>query len=171
MNRLNFRKIHILIVIQIIVQIGCFIWGFNFNAETNAISESFLEIITKVQTTNIWQNFAWCLGNNISVIFIVFWLNYWTWGIVGTLWSINSSFCLGILVKLCLGMNLYIAVCFILLEWIASIISVMSTTYLRFIRRDIDKQVWQVKILRSMGLIAVLLVIAAILESIVLNYI
>ncbi len=169
MNKLKFRKIYILIIIQIIIEVACLIWGCNFSAETNTISENFLEIITKVQTTNIWQNFIWCLGNNVSVMFIVFWLNYWTWGIFGTFWSINSSFCLGILVKLCLSMNLYIAVCFIILEWMASIISVMSTTYFRFIRREIDKQVWQIKILKSMGIIAGLLTIAAVLEAIALN--
>ncbi|MDR1628552.1 MAG: hypothetical protein LBR79_07290 [Oscillospiraceae bacterium] len=48
------------------------------------------------------------------------------------MWCINSSFMLGVVVKLSLSVGSWISVCFMALEFVAAIVVVLSSTYFRF---------------------------------------
>ena len=113
MNKVKFKKNYLIGLAQLIVQIACFVGGIYFSSNSNVISSNFLEMLTKVQTTNSLQNFFWCSTNNLAVLFIVFWLSYWTFGIIGTFWCANFSFMLGLMVKLSPIIGSWISVCFI----------------------------------------------------------
>ena len=117
MNKIKFKKVYLISLLQLIFQITFFVWGIYFESNSDVIPSNFLEILTKVQTTNALQNFIWCFTNNVAVLFIVFWLSYWTFGIIGTLWCANSSFMLAAMIKLSLGIGSWISVCFMLLEF------------------------------------------------------
>ncbi len=169
-KKCNFKKIIWLGLVQLIFQVVLFIFGFNFEPNSDSISSNFLEILTKVQITNSFQNFIWCFTNNLAVLFIVFWLSYWSWGILGTLWCANSSFVMGKLIKLSLVINSWISICFILLELIASWVVIVSSTYFR-IDKCLKVELREKYILRIMGIIAIILILAAFLETLALNLI
>ncbi len=189
MHKIKFKKIYLIGLLQLIFEISFFIWGIYFKSNSNIISSNFLEVLTKVQTTNDLQNFIWCFTNNLVVLFIIFWLSYWTFGIIGTLWCANSSFMLGSIIKLSIGIGSWISVIFILLELSASIIMILFSTYFRFekskfkkfckknyinMNDEICKTVKKKReknILIILSLIATILLIAAILETFALSLI
>ncbi len=125
------KKVYLINLTQFILQVIFFIWGMHFRSDSNDISANILGMLTKIQTTSNFQNFFWCFTNNLSVLFIVFWLSYWTFGIIGTLWCTNSSFALGAMIKFSFIVHSWISLCFILLELMASIFTVVSSTYFR----------------------------------------
>lgn len=170
MKKCNFKKIYIVGLIQLIFQVVFFVLGFNFKPNSDNISSNFLEVLTKVQTTNSFQNFIWCFTNNLAVLFIVFWLSYWSWGILGTLWCANSSVIMGKLIKLSLMINSWISICFILIELIASWAVMVSSTYFR-IDKCLKSELREKYILRVMGIITIILILAALLETLALNLI
>ncbi len=182
MNKFKFKKTYIISLVQLIIQFACFIWGICFTSNSNVVSTNFLEILTKIQVTNSWQNFIWCFTNNLSVVFIVFWLSYWSFGVLGTLWCANSAFMLGAMIKFSIMTNSWISVCFILLELTASIIAMLSSTYFIFNRiskknylhgfeYETEKKKREKNILLSLLIIASIFLIAAILETVALNLI
>lgn len=189
MNQIKFKKIYLIGLLQLIIQIAFFVWGICFKSNSNVIPTNFLEILTKVQTTNSFQNFIWCFTNNLTVLFIAFWVSYWTFGIIGTVWCANSSFMLGAMIKLSLSVNSWIAVCFMLLELIAVMIAALSSAYFRFEKSkfkkffeknyiDIDderrktaKRKREKNILIILALIFNVSLVAAILEAVALSLI
>ena len=180
MNKNKFKKIYWISLAQIIIQIACFIWGIYFVSNSDIMPTNFLEMLTKIQTTNNWQNFIWCLTNNLSVLFIVFWLSYWTFGVAGTLWCANSAFMLGAMIKLSVTINSWISVSFMLLELTASIIVMVSSTYFMFDKNskknyiyeyeyEMEKKKREKNILFFLLITAGILLVAAILETIALS--
>ncbi len=177
----KFKKIYLISLTQIALQIMFFIWGINFKSDSNTISANILGMLTKIQTTNNLQNFIWCFTSNFAVLFIVFWISYWTFGVIGTLWSIDSSFALGSMVKVSLILNSWLSICFVFLEFIASIIAVTASTYFRIekfkikdasIENEISKTIkkkQEKRISFTLVMIVFILLIAAILETIVLS--
>ncbi|MDR2074526.1 MAG: hypothetical protein LBP36_04140 [Oscillospiraceae bacterium] len=157
------RKIKIISMSQLAVVTVFFVWGILFRAESNGVLPSnVLGMLTKVQTTSDWQNFLWCFSNNLAVLFIIFWLNYWTYGILGGLWCANSAFTLGALIKFSIISKLWLSVIFMLLELSSSVFMMISSTFLKF-KKDYKKT------LISFLIIAIILFVAAILETIVLK--
>lgn len=185
MDKVKFKRYYLIIFSQLVLQILFFILGINFNSPESNIHTSFLEILTKVQINNVWQDFIWCLTNNIAVVFIVFWLNYWTWGIVGTLWGINNSFILGAVFRFCFILNSWLSVCFVMLEFIALVYSSLGGSYFRFKKDGFKKSLnlfhitdekysaiktrQEKNIVINFLAIFIILFVAAVLESIVLN--
>lgn len=162
------NKLKLILGIHLLIQMACVIMGFLFKSNDNVVPSTLLEIVTKVQTTNSFQNFVWCFTNNFAILFIVFWVNYWTWGIVGTIWSSSSAFVLGSVIKVSMTLNLWIVPIFISLELIASIIILISSTYYR-LEKNIEKGKRQKGIIITLTVVSLILLIAAILETIVLN--
>ncbi|MDR1627179.1 MAG: stage II sporulation protein M [Oscillospiraceae bacterium] len=157
------RKNKIITISQLIIVGAFFIWGIFFRAESNSILPSnVLGMLTKVQTTSNWQNFLWCFSNNLAVLFIIFWLNYWTFGAVGTIWCANSAFTLGALIKFSIISKLWLSVIFMLLELVASVLMMIAS-----MRQKFEKN--YKKMLIYFLIIAVTLLVAAILETIVLK--
>lgn len=187
MNKIKFKKVYLIALFQLFIQIAFFIWGICFKSNSNVIPTNFLEMLSKVQTTSSLQNFIWCFTNNLTVLFIVFWINYWTFGIIGTMWCANSSFILGAMIKLSLSIGSWVAVCFMLIELIASIIVILTGTYFRFEKHkfkrfckrnyiDVDNAVRKTtkkkrekNILITLAMVASILLIAAVLEMASLN--
>ncbi len=189
MEKFKWEKIKIIFSLQILLQIAFLICGITFKPNSNVINTNFLSMLTKVQAFSNLQNFIWCFSNNLIVMFIIFWINYWTFGVVGTIWSINSSLLLGSIIEYSLIINSWISVSFVLLEFIVSIITIVSSTYFRFERfkskrilkinsnetnnkkYKLDKKLREKHILFMFGTIATILLISAILETIDLNLI
>lgn len=183
----KFKKIHLISLVQLIVYIVFFVCGICFNSTNDTVSSNVLGMLTKIQITNNFQNFLWCFTNNFAVLFIVFWLSYWTFGVIGTLWCVNSSFALGSMIKFSLIINSWICVCFISLELIASIFVIITSTYFRIKRfqfktlckkNHIDisdnkykatKKSQEKNILFVLAIIAFILLIGATLETITLS--
>ena len=91
---IRFNKIKLILGVHLLIQMACIVPVLLFKPNDNMIPSTLLEIVTKVQTTNSFQNFVWCFTNNFAILFIIFWVNYWTWGTVGTIWCISSAFIL-----------------------------------------------------------------------------
>jgi hypothetical protein len=157
------KKIKIIIISQLIIVGAFFIWGILFRAESNNVLPSnILGMLTKVQTMSDWQNFLWCFSNNLAILFIIFWLNYLTYGVLGGLWCANSAFTLGALIKFSIISKLWLSVIFMLLELSSSVFMMISSTFLKF-KKDYKKT------LISFLIIAIILFVAAVLEMIVLK--
>lgn len=162
------NKIKLILGMHLLIQMACVVLGFFFKSNDTVIPSTLLEIVTKVQTTNSFQNFVWCFTNNFAILFIIFWVNYWTFGIVGTIWCTSSAFILGSVIKVSMALNLWMVPIFISLELIASIIILLSSTYYRF-EKNIEKEKRQRGTMITLAVVALILLIAAILETIVLN--
>lgn len=178
--KIKFNKFYIIIFIQLLIQIIFLILGINFksNYNSNIIPSNILGMITKIQTTNNMKNFIWCFSNNLTVLFINFWLNYWTYGILGTIWCANSAFLFGYMIKISLMIKSWTSVIFVILEIFASSIMLFSSTYFRFKKSfsklTIDDKKYEKKrdeknILSYMIIICIILLIAASLETFVLS--
>lgn len=162
------NKIKLILGIHLLIQMAFVVLGFFFKSNDNVIPTTLLEVVTKVQTTNSFQNFVWCFTNNFAILFIIFWVNYWTWGTLGTIWCTSSSFILGSVIKVSIALNLWMVPIFVSLELIASIIILMSSTYYRF-EKNLEKEKRQRGIIITLTVVSLILLIAAILETIVLN--
>ena len=184
MIKIKWNKLYSINIAQIILFISFFLWGFNFKSESNVISTNILGMLTKVQTTNTMQNFLWCFSHNLTIMFIVFWISYWTFGVVGTIWCVNNAFMLGGLIKLSLTSvnNPWLSVTFMILELLAAIILALTSTYFVLFKNrkknyiyeneyEIEKKNRQKNVLITLGIIAIILLIAAIIETIVLSLI
>ena len=162
------NKLKIVLGIYLLILAVCFVLGFFFKSNDNVVPTTLLEIVTKVQTTNSFQNFIWCFTNNFAILFITFWVNYWTWGTIGIIWCASSTFILGSVTKFSVALNLWIVPVFISLELMASIIILLSSTYYRF-EKNIEKGERQRGIIITLIVVTLILIIVAILETIVLN--
>lgn len=184
MSRLKLDKTKIVGMAQILIIITFFIIGFTFKSDNNAVSSTMLGMLTKVQSTNNLQNFAWLFTHNLTLMFVVFWISYFSFGSIGTLWCINNSFMIGALAKIYLTIfdNAWLSILFMALELVAGIIVMTSSTYFRLEKRKLkkafekksneyieQKKKQDKKILYVFALIATLLLIAAILETLVLS--
>lgn len=89
------KRIYYLSAAQVVLQIIFLIWGFNFKSDSSEVSSTILGMVSKVQSTNDIQNFVWLFTHNLTIMFIVFWVSYLSFGIIGTLWSINNAFMIG----------------------------------------------------------------------------
>jgi len=189
MKKIKLKKIYIISVFQILLQIAFLVWGIHFKSNSNIVDTNFLSLLTKIQTTGSLQNFIWCLTNNITVLFVIFWLSYWTFGIIGILWCVNSSFMLGAIIEISLIERSWISIWFVLLEFLASMIIVLSSTYFRFEKFrfkkdckknhiDVDDEKYKLgnkkrekNILIIFAVVTAILLIAATLETIALSLI
>lgn len=187
MKSKKFKSLYYWNVAQLILPIIFLIWGFNFRSNNQVISSAILGMITKVQCTNLLQNFIWLFTHNLMVMFVSFWLSYFSFGIIGTLWCINNAFMIGQLSRVYLGVinDTWAAILFMLLEFVAAIITMASSTYLRFKKFNLKKtnndkiysaenyakykKKHEKNILFVYAIIAIILLIAAILESVVLS--
>ncbi len=188
MGSKKIKALHYLLTAQLILQIVFLIFGFNFKSDANAVSSSILGMITKVQCTNNLQNFAWAFTHNLTMMFIIFWLSYFSFGIIGTLWCINNSFMIGALAKvyfLVIDNNVWLSILFMALELIAAILVTLSSTYFRLEKHNFKKafknkigsdEIYKIKkkkheknILHVFAVVAIVLLIAAIFETIVLS--
>ncbi len=178
--------IHIVYLLFILLQIVFLIFGFVSKFDSHVMGTNFLGLLTKIQTTGSFQNFIWCFTNNFTVLFIIFWLSYWSFGAVGILWCVNSSYVLGVVLRFSWDINSPMAISFILLEFASSVIIVATSMYFRFVKHQFAKfcetnyigkdnpiyRTWKNKreknILITLGAVAIILLIAAILEMIVI---
>lgn len=177
------RKLSVINLLQVILLTIFFIWGIFFKSNANVVSANFLGMLTKVQTTNSLQNFIWCFTNNFAVLFIMFWLSYFTFGVVGTLWCMKSAFSLGYMIKFSFGIRSYLSVCFILLELSAIVIMLLFSTRFRAQRfrlkkvqddmsdddYDKEKKYLEKNILLVFAVIFLILLVSATLEMITLS--
>ena len=175
-NSKKTNKIKLILVLQLIVQIVCSILGLSLKLSSDIVPSTFLTVMTKVQTAGNLQNFLRCFTNNLSVLFIIFWLNYWTVGIIGTLWCANSVFVLSSVIKTSLLLNSWIAPCFLILELIASVTTVTMSTYFGISKiykldKESEGNKREKSILSAMALIAIITLVAAILETVALSLI
>lgn len=182
------KKIKYVLIAQLVFQIVCLILGFNFKSDTNVVSSSILGMITKVQCTNNLQNFIWVFTHNLAMMFIIFWISYFTFGIIGTFWCINNSFMIGTLTKsyfAIMGNSAWLSFLFMALELIAAILVTLSSTYFKLEKYNfkktfknkvdfdeiykIEKKKHEKNILYVFAVVAIVLLTAAILETIVLS--
>ena len=155
-----------------LIQVICFIVGFfilEFFQKTTetVVPTTFLELIPKVQE-NPMQNFLWCFTNNLAILFLAFWVNYWTWGILGTVWCASSSFIIGTIIKFSLVLKLWVVPIFACLELSAVILVVLSSIYYRF-EKKLEKEQRHKGIISVYAIVVLLLIIAAIIETFVLK--
>lgn len=187
MKNRKFKNLYYWNIAQIILPFIFLIWGFNFKADNQIISSAILGMITKVQCTNWLQNFIWLFTHNIMIMFVAFWLSYFSFGIVGILWCINNAFMIGQLSKVYLDVidDAWVAILFMLLEFVAAIITMVSSTYFRFkkfsLKKTVNDKIYSAEnyvknkkkheknILFVYAIIAIILLIAAVLESVVLS--
>lgn len=188
MDNMKLNKTHLINLVQILIIIVFFIIGFNFKPDGNTISSTVLSMLTKVQTTDSLQNFIWLFTHNLMINFVIFWISYFSFGVIGTLWCISNTFMLGLLTKLYLTIidNVWLALLFMSLEFIAAIITMVSSTSFRIEKFKLKKtfkyslsgfdenytskkKKLERNILYVFGMVAVILFVAAILETVVLG--
>lgn len=187
MIKIKLHKTSLVNLVQMLAIITFFIIGFNFKSEAAALPSTVLGMLTKVQSTNDLQNFVWLFTHNITLMFVVFWLSYFSFGAVGTIWCIGNAFMAGVLANLYLNIikHPWLSILFIALEFAAEIVITISSTYLRFKKFNLKKanndkiysaenyakykKKYEKNILFVYAIIAIILLIAAILESVVLS--
>lgn len=184
MSKIKLHKTNIVNLAQILVIAIFFIIGFNFKSEAAALPSTALEMLTKVQSTDDFQNFIWLFTHNITLMFVVFWISYFSFGAVGTVWCIGNAFMAGVLANLYLTIikNPWLSILFIALELAAEIIITISSTYFRIEKfkfkkaykdnlseYEIRKKKQEKNILLTFATVAVLLFVAALFETIVLS--
>lgn len=189
MKRSKLRRyvIYCLVLIQAVIQLCFFIIGMNFRSESSMMSSVLLGILTKVQVTNDFQNFIWAFSNNISILFIIFWISYWTFGVMGCICCINLSFVLGTIMQLAIAMNSLSAISFVAFEFLATLIITLTSFKFRIdkfdftkmcekesiVPEDISCKVWKQKhhkkIIMTFLCISIILLVAAVLETYVLK--
>lgn len=166
MKKITNRTLWIVAICSLI-QIVCFLLGFFYKTSETVMPTTFLEMIPKVQA-NSMQNFLWCFANNLAILFLAFWVNYWSWGILGTVWCASSSFIIGAVIKFSLVLKLWAVPVFACLELSAIIIVVLSSVYYRF-EKELEKEKRHKGITTVYAIVVVLLIIAAIIETFVLK--
>lgn len=185
MIKMRQNKKYFINLVQLLIIIVFFIIGINFKAEGSTISSTILSMLTKVQTSTPLQNFIWLLTHNLTVMFLVFWLSYFSFGVIGTLWCISDSFMIGMLAKSYVAIinNSWLSILFMVLELIAAILVTLSSTYFKLERHNfkkafrnkidfdeiykIEKKKHEKNILYVFAAVAIVLLIAAIIETIV----
>lgn len=185
MSKIKQNKINFINLGQLLVIIICFIIGFNFKSEATTLPSTILGMMTKIQTTNFLQNFIWLFTHNLTLMFVIFWISYFSFGVIGTLWCISNTFMLGTLAKVYLLIidNAWLSLLFMTLELIASVLAMISSTKFRYERFKAKKafagndelymktkKKQEKRILVVFAVIGCLLLTAAILETIVLSY-
>lgn len=166
---MKLSKTHKLLICQVILQILFVILGCSISIKSNVVSTPMLAMLTKLQCSSWIQNFLHCFLNNIVVMFIMFWISYWTCGIVGTLWGLNTSFMIGTIAKvIVLFTNLPIkilSITFLTMELISSVSIVCSSTYFRLSKKNMEKPVREKGIMSVMSLVGLVLLVAGIIEA------
>lgn len=182
------KRIYYLSAAQVVLQIIFLIWGFHFKSDSSEVSSTILGMVSKVQSTNDIQNFVWLFTHNLTIMFVVFWVSYFSFGIIGTLWTINNAFMIGALAKVYLIFvdDAWLALLFMSLEFIAATLVMVSSTSFRIEKSKLKKafkyslsgfdenyisrkKKLERNILYVFGMVAVILFVAAILETIVLS--
>lgn len=186
MKKIKVNKICLVNLIQVLVIFISFIVGFNFKISPNAntMPSTVLAMLTKVLTTNDIQNFFWLFAHNLTIMFAVFWVSYFSFGVVGTLWCVSNVFVAGILTKVYLTIinPLWLIILITILELGAAIITMISSTNLGFEKfkfkktfklcgsdKDSIKRSHEKNVLIVFAIIALLLFTSAVLEAILFN--
>ena len=176
------KKEHFLVILQLTLQVACFVWGFTYKSDVVTLQPSFLSTMSRIQTTKSLQNFLWCFSNNICILYVTFWLNYFTYGVVGTIVAFNSVFALGAISRVALALSWFHYLSFVLIEFLNALIIAASSTYFAYMRNrktnylhdndfEIEKKARQKSILKILCFVAILATIAALIETIVLQQI
>lgn len=154
----NPNKTKWIISICSIIQILCFLVGIfsSMNQET--------EFIAKIHL-NITHNFVWCLAGSLTIFLVVFWVNYLTCGIVGTLLFIVPTYVLGIIIKLSLSSNSWLVSIVACLESVTMLSVVLLSIYYKFENDFKKKQLYGRTMFIYIPVIAILF-IWALVESI-----
>lgn len=182
------KRIYYFSTVQVVLQIMFLILGFNFKSDSSEISSTILGMVSKVQTTNDIQNFIWLFTHNLTIMFVVFWVSYLSFGVIGTLWSINNAFMIGALAKVYLTFvnNVWLTLLFMSLEFIAAAVVMVSSTNYRIEKSKLKKaykknpygseeefisgkKKLEKLMLYVFGIVAGILLVAAVLETIVLS--
>lgn len=169
------RKNNILISFQIALFVTCFILGcFYFSPKSDRINVQFISMLTKLQSTNFFGNVCWLFSHNFSIMFIIYLISYLTFGVIGTLWCAVNSFMIGALLKIYVTMihnnvvDLIIGCSFMAIEFACSVAIAYFSTYFR-IEDHKSKKIDKVKSIIVIDTVAVLLLISAILEAVVIH--
>ena len=160
MNKIKIKVIHIICFFQLILQITFLIFGICFKSDSNVLDTNFLSLLTKVQSTNTLQSFFGALQ-----IILQFYMRFsgLIIGVIGSVWCIGSCFMLGAVIEFAVIYNSWISIFFIILELLASMIIILSSTYFRF--EKFEKKDRQRYTLTVLFIVAVILLIAVVLET------
>ena len=188
MKNKKVTQVNFLSVSQVVLQIIFLICGFNFKSDSNEVSSTILGMVSKVQSTTDLQNFVWLFTHNLTIMFVIFWVSYFSFGVIGTLWCINNAFMIGALAKIYLIAidNVWLSISFMSLEFITASVVMVSSTIFRVEKFKLKKtfknslsgfdenyisrkKKLEKNILYVFGVIATTLLIAATLETIVLG--
>lgn len=151
----------IVIPCEIILIVCGLLSGIFHRNNTTTISMGFVSMATKSFYTNYWQNLLWLLSNNFAVLFLAYFANYWTAGILGTLWTVRTAFIFGVLYKLYIYFpNKFLSLFFVTLELISASAVAIASTY-----HTIEKQ----KPIYIWYTVPILVLIAAAIEAYVLG--
>lgn len=122
----NVNKNIWIICICFVIQVVCFSLGLY-----KSVHITTLEVIPKVHMY-LTRNFLLCLAISSFVLFIEFWLNYWTYGFIGTVLCAGLVFKIGTFVKASFVLNSWQAFIFLCLELILVISAVLLGVYYKF---------------------------------------
>ena len=156
------KRLKITILLQAILSISLFLCGALIATKSNVISSQFLGIVSRSHASNLWQHFFWITGNNFSVFFIIFWLNYFTYGIGGTLLALNSFRVLGAVSRYAIAINSYFSLAFIVIEVITLLFVNTNSTLLG---KSKDKR----NVILTLFIITICVIIGGILETLAIK--
>lgn len=169
------RKNNILICFQICLFVICFILGcFYFSPKSDRINVQFISMLTKLQSSNFLGNVCWLFSHNFSIMLIIYLMSYLTFGVIGTLWCSANSFMIGALMKIYVTMihnnfvDRIMGCSFMAIEFACSVAITSFSTYFR-IEDHKQKKIDKVNSVIVIDSVAVLLLISAIIESMIIH--
>ena len=164
MNLMKNRKI--IYLIFYIAFLSTFLFGaLNNQSETNIIDLKFIKLSAKAQCNNWLSNFVFLLTNNIAIEFVLFWLNFWTYGIIGTIFLLSSSFAMGLVSKLLIELDLFYGISFVLLELVVSAFVFTKSLDFRLLKTKIEYD----HMIKIFKVVSLLLIVAALIEVFVIE--
>ncbi|BED91530.1 MAG: hypothetical protein CfP315_0018 [Candidatus Improbicoccus pseudotrichonymphae] len=175
-KKLKFNPVYFCLLFSM-VQILFFVSSF-FSINTNCSRENscisitpfMMDFYSKGMLPGALQSFFLFFITNFALSFLGFWANYWTFGVLGTLFFSFNARILGLLVNLFSLFKFWLAVIFIMLEFLALSIANFSGVYFRLCKiNDMNKKYRNIFIV--MMVIAGLLILASFLEIIVIKII
>ena len=174
------KRAYFWVSVQFTLQLACFIWGFFYSSNAVSIQPHFLSTMSRIQNTGNLQNFIWCFSNNLCILFVSFWANYFTYGIVGTILCFNSVFLLGSISKFVISVSWYRYLSFILMEFLNILIIAISSTYFTYQKNckknylynneyELEKKARERGVLRVFLVVAIITITAATIETALLT--
>lgn len=156
----------IIYLILYIAFLSAFLFGIlNNKYETDTVDLNILRLSAKAQCNNWINNFIFLLSNNIAVEFVLFWINFWTYGTIGTIFLLSSSFAMGLVSKLLIELGLFYGISFVLLELIVSAFVFTKSLEFRISKTKIEFD----HMIEIFKVVPLLLIIAALIEVFVIE--